>query len=66
MRFSKVLATIVLLAGLALTGLLGCGLADTGSAETDRAALVAFYHATGGPEWTNKRLWLNESRAIAF
>ena len=60
MQFGKVLATIVLLAGLALTGLLGCGPADTGSAETDRAALVALYHAAGGPEWDSNGNWLSD------
>ncbi|MCY4062614.1 MAG: fibronectin type III domain-containing protein [Chloroflexi bacterium] len=33
----------------------------TGScAETDRAALVAFYKATGGANWTNNTNWLSE------
>ena len=35
-----------------------------GRAETDRAALVALYHTTGGPEWTNNRLWLNEREPL--
>ena len=28
--------------------------------ETDRAALVAFYHATDGPNWTNNTHWLSD------
>ena len=31
-----------------------------GSAETDRAALVAVYRATGGADWTNKANWLSD------
>ena len=35
----------------------------SGSAATDRAALVAFYNATDGPNWTNdgNRLWLSDA-----
>ena len=29
--------------------------------EADRAALVALYHATGGPGWTNKSKWLSDA-----
>lgn len=107
MRFGTVLATVVLLAGLALTGLVGCNAAAPAPnidatvaakvqatlaaaptqtplptytpyptatpaatytpetpVDTDRAALVALYHATGGPEWTNNRLWLNEREPL--
>ena len=32
---------------------------SAGSVATDRAALVAFYHATDGPNWTNKTNWLS-------
>ena len=60
MRFSKGLATVVLLAALVLTGLVGCGPGDRGSVESDRAALVAFYHATGGPQWNNNENWLSD------
>ena len=31
-----------------------------GSVETDRAALVALYNATGGPNWTNSTNWLSD------
>ena len=31
-----------------------------GSAETDRAALVAVYRATGGVDWTNNANWLSD------
>ena len=29
--------------------------------EADRAALTAFYHATGGPDWVNSRNWLTDA-----
>ena len=29
--------------------------------ESDRAALVALYHATGGPGWTNNHKWLSDA-----
>ena len=32
----------------------------SGSIATDRAALVALYNATGGPNWTNKDNWLTD------
>ena len=35
-------------------------LADTGSPEMDRAALVALYNATDGPNWTNSDNWLSD------
>ena len=60
MRFSKVLATMVLLAGLALTGLLGCSLSAPDSVEGDRAALVALYNSTGELEWLTDGNWLSE------
>lgn len=28
--------------------------------EPDRGFLIAFYHATGGPDWTNRTNWLSE------
>ena len=59
MQFGNVLATVVLLAGLALTGLVGCGLLAPDSVEGDRAALVELYNATGGPQWTNNENWLS-------
>ena len=40
------------------------GLADCasgGDAATDRAALVAFYNATGGANWHNNRNWLSNA-----
>ena len=33
---------------------------DQTSVETDRAALVAFYNATDGPNWTNSDNWLSD------
>ena len=60
MRLGKVLAMVVLLAGLALTGLLGCGPSEPPGVAADRAALEAFYHATGGPEWDNDGNWLSD------
>ena len=35
--------------------------AAQGSAETDRAALVALYNATGGPSWTDNTNWLSNA-----
>ena len=53
MRF---LAAFALAAGLcAWTG----DARAQGSAETDRAALVAVYRATGGNDWTNNTNWLS-------
>ena len=33
---------------------------DQTSVETDREALVAFYNATDGPNWTNSDNWLSD------
>lgn len=33
---------------------------DQGTANTDRDALIAFYNATGGPNWMNKTNWCSE------
>ena len=30
-----------------------------GSVAADREALVAFYHATGGPNWDDRTNWLS-------
>ena len=59
MRFGNALAMVVLLAGLALTGLVGCGPAEPPGVAADRAALEALYHATGGPEWFDDKNWLS-------
>ena len=32
---------------------------DPGSVSTDREALEALYHATGGPDWRNRTNWLS-------
>ena len=37
------------------------GTPSAGSVEGDRAALVALYHATGGPNWTNSDNWLTDA-----
>ena len=29
--------------------------------EADRAALIALFHATGGPDWTNNHKWLSDA-----
>ena len=34
---------------------------DDTTAETDRAALVALYNATGGPSWTGNSNWLSNA-----
>ena len=28
--------------------------------DTDRAALISFFHSTGGPDWQNSQRWLSE------
>ena len=33
----------------------------TSTPATDRVGLVALYHATGGPNWTNKHNWLSNA-----
>ena len=35
--------------------------AAAGNAATDRAALEALYHATGGPSWRNSTNWLSDA-----
>ena len=35
--------------------------ASAGDAASDRAALVAFYNATGGANWSNNRKWLSNA-----
>ena len=37
-----------------------------GSSATDRKALVAFYHATGGPNWKNNSGWLSDQPLWAW
>ena len=51
-RFVTAAATICLIA------LAGDALAQ-GSVASDRAALVALYNATGGPNWTDNTNWLS-------
>ena len=56
-------AVVKAASGAALAGclLVSCWIGEAGaqSQTTDRAALVALYHATGGPNWTNKANWLS-------
>ena len=56
-------AVVKAASGAALAGclLVSCWIGEAGaqSQMTDRAALVALYHATGGPNWTNKANWLS-------
>ena len=42
-----------------LAFLLACGPADS-TPDSDRAALVALYNATDGPNWSNNRYWLSD------
>ena len=35
--------------------------AQTATEDTDRAALVALYNATDGPNWTNSTNWLTDA-----
>ena len=37
-----------------------CQVASEFDASTDKAALVALYNATGGPNWANNRNWLSD------
>ena len=37
-----------------------CRVASESDASTDKAALVALYNATGGPNWGNNRNWLSD------
>ena len=37
-----------------------CPVASESDASTDKAALVALYNATGGPNWGNNRNWLSD------
>ena len=69
------------LQGNQLTGCIPAGLRDVpdndldelglddcapGDVATDRAALVAFYNATGGRNWQNKDKWLSNARMGAW
>jgi len=55
-------ATITATAGAASgTATVTLGGAAGGSPATDRAALVAFYHATDGPNWVNDENWLTDA-----
>ena len=47
----------LLLAAFALWAGLAADAAAQGNAASDRAALEAFYDATGGPGWTNRNYW---------
>jgi hypothetical protein len=47
------------LAALVSFGAAG-GAAAQGSVATDRAALVALYHATDGPNWRSNYNWLSD------
>ena len=38
----------------------------TSSAATDRAALIAFYNATGGPNWADNDNWLSDAPISAW
>ena len=38
------------------------GTAEITVENPDRAALVALYHATDGPNWTRNENWLTEAR----
>ncbi|MYB06842.1 MAG: hypothetical protein F4Y24_10855 [Gemmatimonadetes bacterium] len=44
-----------------ITGTATVSVAATDSASTDRAALVALYEATGGPNWLNSNNWLTDA-----
>ena len=48
-------------ATIAATGAGVTGAADIAVTNPDRAALVAFYHATDGPNWFNNDNWLTDA-----
>ena len=57
---------LILVSGVGLslfTGLAGLVTASdqTAAEDTDRAALVALYNATDGPNWTNSTNWLSDA-----
>lgn len=47
--------------GITATATVTVTVAATGSAATDREALVALYEATGGPNWVNNENWLTDA-----
>ena len=52
---------------LATLGILACGALNAAAQESeDRAALVAFYHATDGPNWKNNTNWLSDKSVIEW
>lgn len=60
MRFPSALLALVVIAGL----LVSISVEDAraqGSVESDRAALVALYNATGGANWTDNTKWLTDA-----
>ena len=55
---------LLLIVALVVSVILGGTVnAQQGSTEADRLALIAFYHSTDGPNWTNNNNWLS-SRPI--
>ena len=58
---ARFLAAVMAVAAMALGSAAGTGLAQAQtSAATDRAALVALYNATDGPNWTDNTNWLSD------
>ena len=45
---------------LAFVDVFGQTVQDTGSVDGDRAALIEFYNATGGDNWTDNTNWLSD------
>ena len=45
---------------LAVAGVLAGDARAQGTVETDRAGLIALYHATNGPSWTDSTNWLSD------
>ena len=51
---------VAVMAAITLASVAGTGLAQAQTnALTDRAALVALYNATDGPNWANRANWLS-------
>ncbi len=51
---------IWLVAAPVLVAMLLAGCSDESPTASDRAALVALYHATNGPNWANNSNWLSD------
>ena len=60
MKITRSIIGLLVAIFLAFVDLYGQTVQDMGSVEGDRAALVAFYNATNGPEWKDNTNWLSD------